>query len=148
MQIADHIAKFERTERALEDIDPHDCFELWLWSAQNGLTHLYNAVLHQVGLRREDDTFPSQVVGVHYQADVERSGFEKVLVDDADVLHTNLPNLDIDYPVQVEAGRRALMVIERLAAKYGRTDAEKNHEDIEAALAAYGECRESLLATA
>jgi hypothetical protein len=111
VRINAHIDKFRQIDQGLSDVEATNSLELWIWGAQNSLTHLYNAALHTAGLTNEYDTYPKQLAGVYVAAGEGRS----LVQDDADVLHTNLPLIHFKLPVELHAPQRSLARIEKLA---------------------------------
>ena len=62
MDIASHLEKVERFERARATLDPITEFEMWYWMSLSGGTSAVNAALHASKLTDDGDYFCTQSV--------------------------------------------------------------------------------------
>lgn len=110
MNVASHLEKIRKFEVLRAKLDPMEDFELWFWTAMNAGTQAVNAALHDAGVTRADDVFPSQP-GVYLvpQPDAAlKPSFHPV----GDILHVGRPKVEGAIPDDIAEMMREMEVIE------------------------------------
>jgi hypothetical protein len=106
MNVASHVEKIEKLEALRAKLDPMEDFELWFWALMNAGTNAVNAALHQAGVTRADDVFPTQP-GVYVDRD-GKAGFHPL----GDVLHVGRPKVEAAVPADIQQMMDKMEIIE------------------------------------
>ncbi|MEK7864046.1 MAG: hypothetical protein AAB295_12410, partial [Chloroflexota bacterium] len=110
MNVASHLEKIRKLEALRARLDPMEDFELWFWTAMNAGTQAVNAALHDAGVTRTDDVFPTQP-GVYLvpQPDATlKPSFHPL----GDILHVGRPKVEGAIPDDIAEMMRKMEVIE------------------------------------
>lgn len=111
VKAAAHLEKLAKLEALRARLDALEDFELWFWAGMTAGTHAVNAALHQAGVTRDDDMFPTQP-GVYLvpQADGTLKPEFRPL---GDVLHVGRPRIEAPVPEHVAAMMREMEIVEQ-----------------------------------
>lgn len=111
MNVAAHLDKLAKLEALRARLDPLEDFELWFWAGMTAGTHAVNAVLHDAGITRDDDVFPTQP-GVYLvpRSDGSLAPEFRPL---GDVLHVGRPKIEQPVPELVAEMMREMEIIEQ-----------------------------------
>ena len=148
MDIASHLEKLERFERARHKLDPETEFEMWYWMALSGGTNAINAALHAAKLTADGDYFATQSVDVYLQGGShdEPQSWKPKFMWDVDVIHIHMPEVSKPLPPKLEQAYAAMQVLEDVrdpCVRGGRKITKKIVRDVDAAYtAAVALCRE------
>ena len=111
MNIAAHLEKIAKLEALRARLDPLADFELWFWAGMTAGTHAVNAALHETGVTRAEDIFPTQP-GVYLVPQTDgtlRTEFRPL----GDVLHVGRPKIEASVSEHVAAMMHEMEVIEQ-----------------------------------
>jgi hypothetical protein len=110
MNVASHKEKIDKLMALRQRLDPLEDFEMWFWAGMTAGTHAVNAALHQAGVTRDDDKFPTQPhVYLSRQPDgCLKSAFGPL----GDVLHVGRPKVEDPIPADVATMMEQMEVIE------------------------------------
>jgi hypothetical protein len=109
-----HLAKAQRFEVSMAKLAPAADLEMLLWSAMHAGTHLLNAALHQCGVTRANQAYPSNHAGRYFVA--SDGGLREEPGPLGDVIHADMPPVPDPVPPALASAMDALRVVERLAA--------------------------------
>lgn len=111
MNAAAHREKIAKLEVLRACLDPLEDFELWFWAGMTAGTHAVNAALHDAGVTRDDEMYPTQP-GVYLvpQADGTLKPKFRPL---GDVLHVGRPKVEAAVPAHVTAMMHEMEIVER-----------------------------------
>ena len=111
MNIPAHLEKLRRQEALLARLDPFEDFELWNWVAMSAGTNALNAALHAAGVTSDRDCYP--VRPNKYMEPGDTPGTWKQVVGPlGDLLHVDVPKLDVPVPPTMDIALEAMRVIE------------------------------------
>ena len=148
MDIASHLEKLERFERARHKLDPEMEFEMWYWMSLSGGTNAINAALHAAKLTADGDYFPTQSVDVYLQGGRhdEPQSWKPKFMWDVDVIHIHMPDVSKPLTPKLEQAYAAMQVLEDVrdpCVRGGRKITKKIVREVDAAYtAAVALCRE------
>ncbi|MGD9944233.1 MAG: hypothetical protein AB7L76_12110 [Burkholderiaceae bacterium] len=142
MNVDSHLDKIRRMEALRARLHPLDDFPLWFWSAMNAGTHAVNAALHEAGVTRPDDVFPTQP-GVYL---VPRAGGEPcpAYCPLGDVLHVGRPKIEAPVPDDIAAMMHEMETIEHHRDPCVRGEREPTQAIVDECDAALGRCLQLL----
>lgn len=106
MNVASHVEKIDKLEALRARLDPMEDFELWFWAAMNAGTNAVNAALHEAGVTRPHDVFPTQP-GVYVDRE-GKPGFHAL----GDVLHVGRPKVEGAVPADIQQMMDKMGIIE------------------------------------
>jgi hypothetical protein len=135
VNVADHLAKIGKLEALRARLDPMEDFELWFWAGMTAGTHAVNAALHEAGVTRGDDVFPTQP-GVYLVPQGDGS-LEPEFHPLGDVLHVGRPKIEATVPGHLTAMMHDMETIERHrdpCVREGRMPTRATVEECDAAL--------------
>ncbi|MBH61414.1 MAG: hypothetical protein CL569_02975 [Alphaproteobacteria bacterium] len=114
MDIASHLEKVKRFERARAKLDPMTEFEMWYWMSLSGGTSAINAALHAAKLTDDGDYFCTQSVDVYMQGgkhDKPESWKPKFMWD-VDLIHIHMPDISKPLTPKMKRAYAAMQVLE------------------------------------
>ena len=114
MDIASHLEKVKRFERARGKLNPETEFEMWYWMSLSGGTSAINAALHAAKLTDDGDYFTTQSVDVYMQGgkhDKPESWKPKFMWD-VDVIHIHMPDISKPLTPKIKKAYAAMQVLE------------------------------------
>jgi hypothetical protein len=85
-------------------------FELWFWAGMNAGTHAVNAALHEAGITRAEDVYPTQP-GV-YLVPQGDGGLRPAFRPLGDILHVGRPKVEGPVPEDIAQMMQAMEIIE------------------------------------
>jgi hypothetical protein len=110
MNVASHREKIGKLEALRARLDPMVDFELWFWAAMNAGTHAVNAALHQAGVTRADDVFPTQP-GVYLVPQPDAT-LVPAYCPLGDILHVGRPKVEGQIPADIAEMMKQMELIE------------------------------------
>jgi hypothetical protein len=144
MNTAAHLEKIARLEALRARLHPLDDFTLWFWTAMNAGTHAVNVALHEAGITRSDDVFPTQP-GVYLVASAGK-GHKPAFHPLGDILHVGRPKIDAQIPSDVGEMMALMEIIEEHRDPCVRGDREPTQAVVDECGAALSRCLEILKA--
>ena len=138
MDIASHLEKVERFERARAKLDPITEFEMWYWMSLSGGTSAVNAALHASKLTDDGDYFCTQSVDVYMQGGKHGSpdSWKPKFMWDVDLIHIHMPEISKPLTPEMKKAYAAMQVLEDVrdpCVRGGKTITKKIVRDVEAA---------------
>jgi hypothetical protein len=110
MKVASHREKIDKLMALRQRLDPLEDFEIWFWAGMTAGTHAVNAALHQAGVTRDDDKFPTQP---HVYLSRQPDGSLKTSFGPlGDVLHVGRPKVEAPVPGDVATMMEQMEIIE------------------------------------
>jgi len=110
MRVASHMEKIGKLMALRQRLDPLADFELWFWAGMTAGTHAVNAALHQAGVTRDDDKFPTQP---HvYQSCQPDGSLKSAFGPLGDVLHVGRPKVEAPVPDDVATMMAQMEIVE------------------------------------
>lgn len=137
MDIAIHQEKIGRLDDLRTRLDPHEHFELWMWTSMNAVTQALNAALHRLGVTEPGHLYPHQIPGLYVEPEPVDGLWRKVMAAPGDVIHLGLPPIDKPIPPAITDASRWLQAIEDLRERHVRGDEPITEETIGICATAY-----------
>lgn len=141
MDIASHLEKVKRFERARQKLNPETEFEMWYWMSLSGGTSAINAALHAAKLTDAGDYFTTQSIDIYMQGgkhDKPESWKPKFMWD-VDVIHIHMPEISKPLTPKIKKAYAAMQVLEDVrdpCVRGGRKITKKIVRDVDTAYAA------------
>ena len=148
MDIASHLEKVKRFERARQKLDPGTEFEMWYWMSLSGGTSAINAALHAAKLTDDGDYFTTQSVDIYMQGGKHEKpeSWKPKFMWDVDVIHIHMPDISKPLTPEIKRAYAAMQVLEDVrdpCVRGGKKATKKVIRDVDKAYTeAVAICRE------
>lgn len=138
MDIASHLEKVKRFERARAKLDPITEFEMWYWMSLSGGTSAINAALHASKLTDDGDYFCTQSVDVYMHGGKHNTpdSWKPKFMWDVDLIHIHMPEISKPLTPEMKKAYSAMQILEDVrdpCVRGGKKITKKIVRDVETA---------------